>query len=136
MIQWDATSALVPRHDRPDTVSEAIRDLWEKAMRTMFGLALAGAIVLGEAGAARAQGPYGYRNYRAPSVGAASPRGYAFKDESLMSINNSYLGYGNFVYVGPDPPAPGYVSGVPRSYSPAPVRRGVRWFGRRRGYRY
>jgi hypothetical protein len=32
---------------------------------------------------------------------------HAFRDESILSINNSYLGYGNLVDVRPNPPALG-----------------------------
>lgn len=69
------------------------------------------------------------------------PGGRAFQDEPVMSINNSYLGYGDFTYYGPPvspfgnarrPAAPtrGYV------VAPAPplVRRRVFWYRGRRYY--
>jgi hypothetical protein len=96
-------------------------------MRLRIRLALAAALVSGPAAEAPAQwaypgsAPYGYGPV------------YAFKDESLISINNSYLGYGNLVYQGPHPPAPGYATGYvapPRRYvvtpPPAPVWRAPR----------
>lgn len=103
-------------------------------MRTTFGLALAGALVLGLSGAAQAQG-------------TSAPYGYRFKDEPVMSVNRSYLGYTNFVYYGPDPAfgyPPKYKTFRPQTYvhtpAPAPVyappRRGFRLFGGRRGYPY
>jgi hypothetical protein len=115
-------------------------------MRTPFGLALAGALALGPAAVARAQwvyagsAPNAYRYPVAPSGGAYS-RGYAFKDEPLMSINRSYLGYSNFVYYGPHPPAPGFLADGLAPRAPgyvrpaAPARRGF-LFGGRRGYRW
>src|SRR5262249_44036868 len=75
----------------------------------------------------------------APPAFAPSPRVSSLKDEPSMSINRSYPGYGTLVYVGPDPPAPGYVTrygaavtaqGYTRA--PAPARRGFRLFGWRR----
>ena len=85
-------------------------------------------------------------------VPACRAQTYAFKDEPLMSINRSYLGYSNFVWQGPHAPAPGYVTqyGQARSpgyvraaapapavvAAPAPVQRRGRWFWRRRGYAY
>ena len=107
-------------------------------MRTLFGLTLTAALAFGHADAARAQMAYAGR----PAPGPSYAQPYKFSDESLFSINRSYLGYSNFVYRGPGgPPAPGYVTGygAPRSqvYTPAPVpaRRGG-WFWRRQGYRY
>jgi hypothetical protein len=114
-------------------------------MRILFGLGLASAFTLGSAASASAQASYG--------------RPYYFKDESLMSINRSYLGYSNFVYYGPglpahaDPPgrtaapvrapvyvrppaparAPVYVQ-PPARYS-APGRPVTRWYGWGWGYR-
>jgi hypothetical protein len=128
-------------------------------MRILFGLALAGAFSLGHVADVRAQGAY----YPAPPA-APVYRGYAFKDEPLMSINRSYLGYSNFVDYGPESalgsysgynaavraraaaPAPAYVPArtyaqtptyyqAPTYAQPAP-RRGFRLFGWRRGYGY
>jgi hypothetical protein len=103
-------------------------------MRTLFGLALAGAFMLGHPDAAQAQGP-------------SAPYPYRFKDEPLMSINRSYLGYSNFNYYGPDPALGAYTTyraSRPQTYVQAPAsapvqvpaRRGFRLFGGRRGYRY
>jgi hypothetical protein len=69
-------------------------------------------------------------------------RGYAFKDESILSVNNSYLGYGNLV----DPGLPSSAPRYDRAYIvrpnlgsfaayPAP-RPGLRWYWRRHGYGY
>jgi hypothetical protein len=99
-------------------------------------LALAGILVLGHSTDARAQ-----------------QRGYVFADEPLVSINRSYLGYGNFVDPGPGLPAhadpPGRNSATTRALAPAapvyvrpptyyyvPARPRMRWFGWRRGYGY
>src|SRR5262249_31641018 len=83
-------------------------------MRTRIGLSVVGAVALGCVADASAQGYYS--------------RPYSFKDEPVMSINNSYLGYGNFVYPAPEPPAhanpPGWGGATaPRYYvqRPAPV---------------
>jgi hypothetical protein len=105
----------------------------ENAMRTLLALGVAGALTLGAAAGASAQAPYG--------------RPYYFKDEPLMSINRSYLGYSNFVYYGPglpahaNPPgrtaaparAPVYVQ-PPARYA-APTRPIARWYGWGWGYR-
>jgi hypothetical protein len=117
-------------------------------MLTPFGLALAGALALGPAAIAKGQGmyagsaTYGYR-YPGPVSSGGYARGYAFKDEPVMSINRSYLGYSNFVYYGPHPPAPGFLTDGLASRAPgyvrpsAPSRRGFPLFGgRRRGYRW
>lgn len=107
-------------------------------MRT---LALAAVIALGVATEGRAQsGGVGAASATpmihpsAPVAGVAPPGVYAFKDEPVMSINNSYLGYSNFV--DPDHTAPRYVFGhgvaQPPVYAPIPQRRVGRWFGRRR----
>jgi hypothetical protein len=107
------------------------------------------AFVIGLLSVTRAHAQVTYRapvpnGLQAASAVPARPvypqRVYAFKDEPLMSINNSYLGYGNLVYVGPNPPSPGYVTrygqmqsaGVVRTPGPVPQRRGFRLFGRRR----
>jgi hypothetical protein len=89
-------------------------------MRTLIILGLAGVLVFEAASHASAQGAYG--------------RPYAFKDEPVMSINNSYLGYGNFVYPGPGLPAhanpPGWYS-APRTWTPAPAQAHARVYVRR-----
>lgn len=124
-------------------------------MRTLYGLVLTGVLVFGGASLAEAQmastgaGPAAYSYYSAPAPSAGYARGYAFKDEPLMSINRSYLGYSNFVYYGPGSPSPyatapstaparGYVAGYTTPptyyYTRPPVRRGL--FGWRRGYGY
>lgn len=125
-------------------------------MRTLYGFVLMGVLVFGGASLAEAQmlstgaGPAAYSYYSAPAAPAGSARGYAFKDEPLMSINRSYLGYSNFVYYGPGSPSPyatapgtaparGYVAGsaAPPTYyyyARPPARRGL--FGWRRGYGY
>ena len=115
-------------------------------MRTLLGLGLAGAVTLGAAAGASAQAPSGHP--------------YSFKDEPLMSINRSYLGYSNFVYYGPGLPAhanpPGRAAAVgapvytqppapaparapvyvqpPARYA-APARPVARWYGWGWGYR-
>lgn len=95
-------------------------------------LAIALAAVLATAHEARAQ-----------FVPAPYPRGYAFKDEPVMSVNRSYFGYTNFVDVSGrtpafgNPPRPRTV----RPYNPivrpdgsvvVPARRGFHPFRRRR----
>jgi hypothetical protein len=116
----------------------------ENAMRTVFGLALTGALVLGHAAAARAQGamiggaPYGNRYSGPPPHAAPYRRVYSYMDEPVMSINRSYLGYSNFVYDGPGLPPGGYATGyryVPAPGYVTPAPRGFRRFGWRR-YRY
>jgi hypothetical protein len=113
-------------------------------MRTLF---VALALALGVAADARAQwvysgsAPYGYQYYYpAPPAGAVYPRVYAFKDEPVMSVNRSYLGYTNLVDVSGRPSAPRFMTDYGNRtqgyYVPAPAPRGVRWFGWRRGYRY
>jgi len=118
-------------------------------MRTRFGITTAIALVLGSAAGTQAQ-----------TTSGGAPYPYRYKDEPLMSINRSYLGYTNFVDYGPGlpahanpPPRGGYVTGytarrapvytAPRApvYATAPatgysvpVRRG-RLFGWLRGYR-
>lgn len=109
-------------------------------MRTLIGLALTAAFAPAFAGNAGAQwpqsggAPYPYAGR--PSAGY--PRGHAFADESLFSVNNSYLGYGNFIDRSPSPSAPGYFTGRaaprPPGYA-APARHGRR-FWRRQGSRY
>ncbi len=99
-------------------------------MRGMIsGSALAAIFFFSQAGPAHAQTAY-----------ARSAPAYSFADESPLSINRSYLGYSNFVYRGPNPPAPGYLvptrGPLPRGgYASAPMRR-PRWFGRRQNFRY
>ncbi len=95
-------------------------------MRTLVRLALAASLASGLGGHARAQAP----RAAGGAYAAPYPRGRAFEDESLVSINRSYLGYGNSLDRRLSPTAPGYVTG-----RAAPARRG-RWFGRRRGDRY
>ncbi len=80
---------------------------------------------------------------------------YSFKNEPLASVNQSYLGYSNFVYQGPRAPSPypypyGYPTApapaavqprtyvaapAPTTYVAAPPRR-FGLFGRLRGHRY
>ena len=117
-------------------------------MRTRFGMTTAIALLLGSAAGTQAQ------TYGGP------PYPYRYKDEPLMSINRSYLGYSNFVDYGPRPPAHanppprgGYVTGYAAPRAPvyatprapvyttapapvysAPVRRGG-LFGWLRRYR-
>ncbi|MDR3635848.1 MAG: hypothetical protein P4L84_18745 [Isosphaeraceae bacterium] len=113
-------------------------------MRTLFGPALAAILALAGVSGARGQtvyvgaAPNGY--YRAPAP--VYSQNYAFKDEPLMSINRSYLGYSNLTYTGPGSLSPfgatGTGTAVAPAYvsAPAPVRRGFGLFGRRRAYRY
>jgi hypothetical protein len=103
-------------------------------MRKTTGIALATVLTLGlgAAAEARAQAAYPYN------------RPYRFSDESLFSINRSYLGYSNLDWRGPGlpahaepPPRGGHVYTQPNVqprtyYTPAP---GGRWSGRWRGYR-
>lgn len=102
---------------------------------------LAAVIVLGLAAAGRAQsGHVGVASAvpttypTSPVAGVTPPGAYAFKDEPVMSINNSYLGYSNFV--DPDHPAPRYLFNhrvaQPPVYAPVPQRRVGRWVVRRR----
>lgn len=115
-----------------------------KTMRGLLFTALAAPLVLAGGVSARAQGPYPgaapYVVYPPGVVAVPRPYPYAFRNESPFSINNSYLGYVNFVDDSGHPPAPGYVTpygqAVNRGFVPAPTRGGVHWFGRRRGYRY
>jgi hypothetical protein len=90
----------------------------ENVMRTLSGLSLAAALVL--VGAAETRAQWVYAGSR-PTYG-----GYAFKDEPLMSINRSYLGYSNFVDYGPESALgaySGYNAAVrARAYPPAPVQ--------------
>jgi hypothetical protein len=115
-------------------------------VRTLIGIVMSGVVVLGGWSTTRGQGinrsttVYTYQYPRANSapVRVAPSRGYAYKDESLLSINRSYLGYSNLIDTSPRPPAHadpqvyaatragGYTGGA----SPAP-RRG-RWILRRR----
>jgi hypothetical protein len=103
-------------------------------MRTRLSLASAATVMLGLVADVQAQWVY---TRGAPAV--AYPRGYSFRDEPVMSINNSYLGYGNFTYYGPTL-APRFLTGNKPYQSPgytyAPARRVFRPFGWRRGYRY
>jgi hypothetical protein len=65
----------------------------------------------------------------APVSGVTPPGAYAFRDEPVMSVNNSYLGYVNFV--DPNAPSPRFMTGhTPRSLYPIqPIRRrSHRWF--------
>ena len=103
-------------------------------MRTKRRLGLAAAaLLLGLAGEGRAQ--------QVVSSGGTPVRGYDFNREPLMSVNRSYLGYGNFTYQGASPPAPGYVTpygqavnrggyAYARNYNALRPRRGL--FGRLR----
>jgi len=103
--------------------------------------ALAVVIVLGLSTEGRAQGgPVGVvasapTIYPTSPVAGVTPFGaYAFKDEPVMSINNSYLGYSNFV--DPDHATPRYIfsrrAAQPRVHAPVPQRPVGRWFGWRR----
>jgi hypothetical protein len=108
-------------------------------MRILTGLALATVIALGFSTESRSQAGYARVAPSAPMiypttpVAGVTPAGaYAFKDEPVMSINNSYLGYSNFV--DPSHPAPRYIFNQgavrpPVSYAPIPQRRGTGWFG-------
>jgi hypothetical protein len=116
----------------------------ENAMRTVFGLALTGALVLGHADDVRSQGakiggvPYGNRYYPPTPPAAPYQRVYSYADEPLMSINRSYLGYSNFVSSAPGLPPGGYATGyryVPAPGYVTPAPRGFRRFGWWR-YRY
>ena len=130
-----ATHALAQRYNEVLPSIERSLRIKENAMRNATGIALATALLLAAATEARAQTAYPYS------------RPYRFSDESLVSINRSYLGYSNFAWGGPgrpahaEPPPRGgsvnmYPSAQPRTYyyTPAPVPRG-RWFGWWRGYR-
>jgi hypothetical protein len=79
---------------------------------------MAATLVLASAGESRAQWVY--------AGSRPTYCGYAFKDEPLMSINRSYLGYSNFVDYGPDSALgaySGYNAAVrARAYPPAPVQ--------------
>lgn len=110
-------------------------------IKVMRILALATVFILGVSAEGRAQSghvgaastaPMTYPT--SPAAGVTPPGAYAFKDEPVMSINNSYLGYSNFI--DPDHPAPRYIFNhrvaQPPVYAPAPQGRVVRWFGRRR----
>jgi hypothetical protein len=109
----------------------------EPVMRTIVGFVAGALVVLGSASSAQAQAPY------------------SFNSEPLMSINRSYLGYGNMVYNGPGSLSP-YYSSPARAVAPvapaaptatyyvptqaqtyyAPARPRFRLFGWRRGYAY
>ena len=73
----------------------------------------------------------------APVSGLTPPGAYAFKDEPVMSVNNSYLGYSNFV--DPTYPPPRYINPHAQAQpgaTSAPARpRPARWFGFRRRFR-
>lgn len=113
-------------------------------MRALFGLVPAASLLLAFAASAQAQWPSAGGVSYAPQYGgysagaAVSPRPYAFRDESPISINNAYLGYGNLVDSSGRPPAPGYVTrygqAVNRGF--APGRGSIRWIRRRHGLRF
>jgi hypothetical protein len=100
----------------------------------VLGASTEGSARGGHAVAAPSAAPMVYPT--APVAGATPPGSYAFKDEPVMSINNSYLGYSNFV--DPDHPTPRYVfshgATQPQVHAPIRQRPPRRWFGwRRRG---
>lgn len=107
-------------------------------MRLGFGFSVAALLLASGASVSHAQGTYAPQYYgNVPAPGAAGSPGYAFKDEPLVSVNRSYLGYSNLVYRGPGSlspfqPRPTQPTPAPGGY--APVRRGFRLFGWRRGY--
>jgi len=110
-------------------------------MRLLIGAGIAASLLVGASLDARAQveaSPSPRVFYpSAPIPGVTPPGAYAFKDEPVMSINNSYLGYSNFV--DPNYPAPRYINPhAPvrsnRQATAATTRRVGRWFGWRRRY--